>query len=134
MLNTTVDLIVHELRRYGEDAVAEWAAQCSDDELMRVCSVADWLLLRGPELPSGASMRVGKACALAAVYVCEDRPRELKRRHRLPLPAPPAALPGHGRAPDPMAQLNAPRDYGIGQDARDFWTPPPGRSVRRRQP
>ena len=125
VLDTSVGLIAEDLRRYGEDDVARWVMGCSDDELLRVCSVADWLLLRGQALPCGSSMMVAKACALAAVYVCEGKPRNLCRRRRMPASAGAATdehSPDADRRPDLMAQLSAGRDYGVGQDARDFWS------------
>jgi hypothetical protein len=125
VLDASVGLIAEGLRRYSEDDVAFWVVTCSDDELLRVCSVADWLLLRGPALPSGSSMMIAKACALAAVYVCEGKPRNLRRRRRKPASAG-AAPDEHSsdadRRPDLVAQLSAGRGYGVGQDARDFWS------------
>jgi len=63
---------------------AAWIVDCSDDELVRVCSVANWLLFNGPTLPSGASMMISKACALAVVYVRQGAPRHLARARRGP--------------------------------------------------
>jgi hypothetical protein len=122
VLDTGVGSIAEDLRRYGEDDVALWVVACSDDELLRVCSVADWLLLRGQALPSGSSMMIAKACALAAVYVCEGKPRNLRRHRRMPASAADEHSPDADRRPDLMAQLSAGRDYGVGQDARDFWS------------
>jgi hypothetical protein len=125
VLDSSVGLIAEGLRRYGEDDVALWVIACSDDELLRVCSVADWILLRRPALPSGSSMMITKACALAAVYVCEGKPRNLRRRRRMPASAgaaPDERSPDVDRRPDLMAQLSTGRDYGVGQDARDFWS------------
>ena len=124
VLDASVGLIAEDLRCYGEYDVASWVIACSDDELLRVCSVADWLLLRGPALSSGSSMMLAKACALAAVYVCEGRPRDLRRGRRMPASAgtaPGEHSPDADRRPDLMAQLSADRGYGVGQDARDFW-------------
>ncbi|MEV6644354.1 hypothetical protein [Amycolatopsis sp. NPDC051371] len=127
VLDTSVGLIAEDLRRYGEDDVALWVMTCSDDELLRVCSVADWLLLRGQATTSGSSMMIAKACAVAAVYVCEGKPRNLRRRRRMPASAgtaPDEHSPDADRRPDLMAQLSTGRDYGVGQDARDFWSAP----------
>lgn len=124
VLDASVNLVAEGLRRYGEDDVALWVLKCSDDELLRVCSVADWLLLRGPALPSGSSMMIVKACALAAVYVCEGEPRDLRRRRRKPASSgtvPDQHSSDADRRPDLMAQLSAGHGYGVGQDARDFW-------------
>jgi hypothetical protein len=117
-------MIADDLRRYGEEKAAAWIATCSEDELVRVCSVAYWLLFHGPGGRSGASMMIAKACALAAVYVREGRPRDLARSRRSPASADPrsrGSSPSGGRRPDPQVQANAPPEYGVGQDARDFW-------------
>ena len=99
-------------------------AGCSDDEFVRVCSVADWLLLYGPTKKSGASMTLSKACALAAVYVCEGAPRALARTTRSSAPilseADKAAM-QRGRWPNYAALEAAPRHYGVGSDAIEFW-------------
>src|SRR6266481_4938694 len=119
MLTAGVEMIAEDLRRYGEDATAAWIMDCSDDDLVRVCSVANWLLFNGPTLPSGASMMISKACALAAVYVHQGAPRHLARARRGPgtgTPIPPTG----GRRPNHVMQAAAPSDYGVGQDAREF--------------
>jgi len=120
-------VVAEELRQFGEDATAQWVDDCSDDDLLRICAVADWLIYRGPATPSGASMMLGKACALAAVYVREGRPRDLASdRFRPPAPLSPAdvAKLRNGRRPSLADQLRKGRDYGVGQDAKDYWTPP----------
>jgi hypothetical protein len=121
MLSASVESIARELVEYGEDDTAAWIVDCSDDELVRVCSVASWLLFHGPTVSSGASMMIAKACALAAVYVREGGPRELKRSRRRKVegraPAPPSA-----RRPDHQRQAQVPRDYGVGDDARAYWS------------
>jgi hypothetical protein len=116
-------MIAEDLRRYGEDETAQWILTCSEDELVKVCSVADWLLYHGPAKSSGASMMIAKVCALAAVYVREGSPRNLARSRRGPDAGPP--LPAHGgRRPNYQLQSAAPREYGVGDDARQFWGPP----------
>jgi hypothetical protein len=102
LLSARVDDIAEDLRRYGEDDTAVWVLSCSDDELVRVCSVADWLLYHGRSSPSGGSMMIAKACALAAVYVREGSPRDLRRSRRGPAwgaPTPPSGgrRPGYRR-------------------------------------
>ena len=82
MLSASTSAICGDSLAYGEDAAASWILTCSEDELVRVCSVADWLLYYGPATASGSSMLPGKACALAAVYVQEGRPRKLARNRR----------------------------------------------------
>lgn len=122
MLGTSAELIAEDLRRYGEDDTASWVLGCSDDELVRICSVADWLTLHGPAQRSGASMMLAKACALAAVYVREGEPRDLARKTRKPVD-PDATRPasGSGRWPDHELQSAAPRHYGVGDDAKRYW-------------
>ncbi len=71
MLSASAESISRDLMEYDEPVAAQWILRCSEDELVRICSVADWLLLHGPAAPSGASMMIVKACALAAVYVQE---------------------------------------------------------------
>jgi hypothetical protein len=121
VLSARVEDIAEDLRRYREDQTAAWVLNCSDDELVRVCSVADWLLYHGPGRSAGASMMIAKACALAAVYVREGAPRDLARSSRgkqSGAGAPPSA----GRRPNYELQKSVPRDYGVGDDARRFWT------------
>ena len=83
-MSARVGDVADDLLRYGEPETSEWMLSCSEDELVRVCSVADWLLLHGPSEPSGSSMMIAKACALAAIYVREGAPRALARSRRLP--------------------------------------------------
>ena len=82
MLNASAETIAADLRQYGEDATAHWLLACTDEELVRVCSVGEWLLYHGPSRPSGDSMLIAKALSLAAVYVREGAPRELARSRR----------------------------------------------------
>lgn len=113
-------MIADDLSRYGEDAAARSIWTCSDDELVRVCSVAEWLLYNGPSQPSGASMLIAKACALAAVYVHEGAPRHLTRSRRGPVTGR-EITPTGGRRPDARLAAVVPHEYGTGNDARDFW-------------
>jgi len=53
MLNAPVQYMSRDLHEYGEDKTADWILTCSEDELVRVCSVAEWLLYSGPSRPSG---------------------------------------------------------------------------------
>ena len=121
MLSASAESISRDLVEYGEDKAAPWMLTCSDDDLVRVCSVADWLLHYGPTAPSGASMIIAKACALAAVYVREGAPRELRRSRRRKVDGLPP-VPTPGRRPDYQLQMRAPRHYGVGDDARAFWS------------
>ena len=122
MLSASAESISRDLIEYGEDDTAPWMLTCSEDDLVRVCSVADWLLLNGPTRPSGSSMMIAKACALAAVYVREGAPRELRRSRRSKVEGLPP-VPTPGRRPDYHLQMQAPRHYGVGDDARTFWSP-----------
>ena len=120
MLSVGVEDIAEDLRRYDEPETAEWVLGCSDDELVRLCSVADWLTLHGPAAPSGASMMILKATALAAVYVREGSPRDLKRSRRGKASGR-ISSPSGGRRPNYRLQVAAPREYGLGDVARRFW-------------
>ncbi|WP_458112275.1 hypothetical protein M1D88_18835 [Arthrobacter sp. R1-13] len=123
MLVTSRESIIADLLSYGEKATAEWISRCSDDELMRTLSVGEWLLYYGPGPASGGSMLIGKAAALAAVYVHEGNPRDLTRRRR-DLSAWAAAIPSDGTARLPGLPKNThwPKEYGVGTDAKDYWT------------
>jgi hypothetical protein len=82
MIITTTGLVAINLIQYGEPEVADWVLSCSDDEFVRICSVADWITFNGPPLPSGRGMLLDKALALAAVYIKECKPRMLDRSRR----------------------------------------------------
>lgn len=43
MLGAQTDDIARDLLEFGEPEAAEWVQKCTDDELVKVCSVADWL-------------------------------------------------------------------------------------------
>ncbi|WP_147384969.1 hypothetical protein [Nocardioides cavernaquae] len=119
MLGARTSDIANDLLAFSEAAAAEWMIGCTDDELVRVCSVADWLLLHGPTTKSGASMQLAKACALAAVYVMEGAPRELASGRRARVPD--GAQISDGRWPNYALQEAAPRHYGVGADAIAYW-------------
>jgi hypothetical protein len=120
VFSTEAETIAEALDRYGEPETAEWVLACSDDELVRVCSVVDWLIYNGPTRPSGASMMFAKCAALAAVYVREGKPRDLKRSRR---GNPSGVVPASGprRMVKFRLQVAAPREYAVGEDARRFW-------------
>ena len=120
MLSAGAEDVAEALRRYGEDETAAWLLGCSDDELVTVCSVANWLLYHGPASPSGNSMILARACALAAVYVREGAPRDLTRSKR-GKPSGAKVPSGGGKRPSHALQMSVPRDYGVGDDARSFW-------------
>jgi hypothetical protein len=119
LLTTGAATVADDLERYGESTTAAWMLTCSEEELVRVCTVADWLLYNGPARSSGASMLIAKACALAAVYVHEGRPRDLARLRRAPLTGPPPD--SSWRRPDPQLHQSVAPDYGVGEDARACW-------------
>ena len=119
MLSASAQTIAADLRQYGEDAAADWLLACTDEKLVRVCSVGEWLLFNGPGRPSGGSMLFAKALSLAAVYVREGAPRELARSRRRRLDET-VGGPG-GRRPDDVLGSSVPYAYGVGDDARAFW-------------
>lgn len=121
MLNASVGPMATDLRAYGEDDTADWVVQCSEIELVRVCSVAEWILYNGPKTAAGGSMMVAKACALACVYVREGVPRKLARSRRKSL-EPVGAGEAHSRRPDYKLQAEQVPDYGVGDDLRRFWS------------
>ncbi len=69
---------------YDEREVAVWALGASDDEMLRVDGVSDWLLQHGPRTKSGQPMMYKQALAQAAVFVAEGTARPLRRRAQLP--------------------------------------------------
>src|SRR4051812_37454510 len=126
MLTAGIAAVVTDLVRYGELPTAEWLRSCTDEEFVRTCSVAEWLLYHGPSTRSG-SVPIARALCLAAVYVHEGRPRDIARRRR-PVDTPPdASPPAPDRRPDHVLAAAVPPGYGVGDDARAFWgSPTPG--------
>jgi hypothetical protein len=118
VLTASAETIAADLRQYGEDATADWLLACTDEELVRVCSVGEWLLYHGPSTRSG-SMLIAKALSLAAVYVREGAPRDLARSRRRRLDSRPDR--DDGRRPDHVLASGVPYAYGVGDDARAFW-------------
>ena len=119
MLYASAEVISSDLRQYGESATADWLLTCSDEELVRVCSVGEWLLFNGPGRPSGGSMLFAKALSLAAVYVREGAPRDLARSRRRTSDG--SDRRDDGRRPDHVLADSVPYAYGVGDDARAFW-------------
>jgi hypothetical protein len=79
--------LAEDLWAYGEDDLAVRARELSDQDFERVQVLAGDLL--GDEryvTPSGASMLLTKACALAAVEVMEGKHRVLRRQRRRSVP------------------------------------------------
>lgn len=124
MIMATRGSIRRHLLEYGEDAAAEWIVSCTDDELLRLGCVAGWVSLSGPSTPSGGSMMICKALAIAAVCVHEGKPRKLARTRRRKLPELSAEELRRIRSePYPMASSFAiPRNYGVTDEIKDFWT------------
>jgi hypothetical protein len=124
VLSASAETISSHLRQYGEDAAANWILHCADEQLVRVCSVAEWLLYHGPHTASG-SMLIAKALSLASVYVREGAPRELARtrRRRAESWEQPEIEGGWylGRLPDHILAASFPFAYGVGDDARAYW-------------
>jgi hypothetical protein len=119
VLSASAEDIASDLRQYGEDVTADWLLTCTDEELVRVCSVGEWLLFNGPGRPSGGSMLFAKALSLATVYVREGAPRDLARSRRRRLESNGSG--GDGRRPDDALAGSVPYAYGVGDDARAFW-------------
>ncbi|MFI5615260.1 hypothetical protein [Amycolatopsis sp. NPDC051903] len=124
MLSTSRGSAPRDLLEYGEDAVAVWVMSCSDDDFLKVCAIADWLLLNGPTSPSGASMVIAKGIAAAAVCVHDGAPREpvRKRRWKVPEPSPEErADPAFARSPDLKEQWAKGQYYGVTDAVKAFW-------------
>jgi hypothetical protein len=121
---TTAEMVAADLRRYGEDETAEWILSCTDEELERVCRVAGFTYYQVS--PSA------KACSVAAVYVHEGAPRELRRKRRKPLTEPEGPLLHNGRYTSMAVRaLSDPiGDYGVEQDLIDYFSTP-GAPARR---
>ncbi|WP_326566041.1 hypothetical protein VSH64_29750 [Amycolatopsis rhabdoformis] len=130
MISAADSAIAGYLVQYGETETARWVLTCSEDDLLRIGSVGHWLELRGPSTPTGAGMMLAKALALAAVYVREGKPRDLVRSRRRLTGDESVVAPEHReRRPSVKASLTLPRDYGIGDDARDYWEEQPVQSA-----
>jgi hypothetical protein len=85
MVRTTKERLVEELRRYGEDAVADQVPKLSEAQLEEVDRVSDRYVVSGEDgTARGDSMLLDKALALATVQVVEGRPRKLARDRRKP--------------------------------------------------
>jgi len=123
VLSTTRRLIVKSLIEYQETETADWASACSDDEFLRICGAADWLLHKGPTTPSGASMMCAKAIALAAVFVRENEPRQLAKKRRKTGGDMPAsgADPILDQRPDFWKQLELGDHHGVTETFSSYW-------------
>ena len=118
-LSTSRGSIVGDLLSYGEEAAADWAWEAPPETLEEILTVAQWLLYYGPSMPSGASMLISKAVALAGVYVHESAPRDLLRKRR--------DLKGAQSSPHLRTARAGERFVGtpgydaVGMDARAYW-------------
>ncbi|HEY2063500.1 MAG TPA: hypothetical protein VGH57_34345 [Amycolatopsis sp.] len=124
MLSTSRVLAAKGLLEYGEEEAAKWVFFCSDDEFIRVCGVADWILLYGPKTPSGASMMIARGIAVAAVFVREGAPRELARSRRKKLSDfPPGWSEEMEKREDPsLPELREKgKFYGVTGELKNFW-------------
>src|SRR5262245_41053511 len=124
MLSTIRGLAVRYLRSYDETTTADWVDSCSEDDFLRVCGVADWLVYQGPSTPSGAGMMFAKAVALAAVFVHESAPRDLARKRRRALPelSPEESRRiSFDRSPDVEEQRKRGTYYGVTDAVKAFW-------------
>jgi hypothetical protein len=98
--------LAQDLWAYGEDDLAVRALELNDLEIGRVGVIAGRLLMDDEyATPSGSSMLLAKACAMAAVEVMEGKRRPLKRERRRSVPEPPRAP-----APEPPSGEEKPRD------------------------
>lgn len=124
MLSASRSSVARDLRAFHEPATADWVVTCSDDEFVRLCDVADFLLTAGPTVASGASMIIAKACALAGVYIHESAPRNLSRARR-DLTAVRQSGASDERRTNYMLQQSRPQWFAVGDDAITFWATDP---------
>jgi len=122
-ISATTGDVATALCHYGEEATADWVLNCTDDELVAVLDVAEWLTYRGPSTPSGASMMFDKALALAAVYVHDGCPRELSRRRRRRLTEEEQRRYSAERWVDIQLQGRTTPFFAVRTDAVEYWTP-----------
>ena len=76
--------LAEDLWRYGEDDLWQRVLTASDQTMEAIGLRAMDHLLHGQALPSGGSMLISKALALAAVEVLEGDERPLRRDRRRP--------------------------------------------------
>ncbi len=82
-VSTTRELLIIDLRTYGEDAVARAITDADADLLQQIFDRAD-LYLYSDEYakPSGASPFLAEALSRAAVEIVEGAPRPLRWKRR----------------------------------------------------
>jgi hypothetical protein len=82
-VSTTRELLIIDLRTYGEDAIAEAVAGATDMQLAQVFDRADHYLYADDfAKPSGASPFLAEALSRAAVEIIEGAPRPLRWKRR----------------------------------------------------
>jgi hypothetical protein len=83
MIFATRETVALDLRTYGEDELAERVITVTDADLRRICERAGHYIYSDEyATPSGASMIMAKAFALAAVDILEGRSRDLRWKRR----------------------------------------------------
>jgi hypothetical protein len=124
-LYASVGDVANSLMTYHEDDTAEWVAVCSEREFVLVRNVADFLLTFGPTQPDGSSMLIAKALAVAAVYVKEGLPRQLRRDRRdLSRTSEQYSALQRPSVMDVLMEVGDPFD-GVGDDLVDSWARSP---------
>ena len=124
MLSTTRELTVVDLLEYGEEETAKWIGSCSDEDFIRVCGVADWIMLYGPKTPSGASMLTAFVVSAAAVFICEGAPRKLarSRRRKLSIELSEQYEKFVQKSSPSLVELREKGDfYGVTKELMEFW-------------
>jgi hypothetical protein len=121
VFTTSIGRIAEALQAYGETSTAEWVPSCSEEELVRICSVVEWLMHHGPTNASGGVL-FAKLEALAAIYVQEGAPRDTTRKRRdMRAALPKASEAALERRPNHELASSVSEEYGVGQDCRSFW-------------
>lgn len=121
-----------DLRHYGEDEAALWIESCTDEEFVRVCNVADFVLFFGPTAASGGSMLIAKACAIAAMYIYEGAPRRLNRNRRDLKRALPDRSQWPERRTNDLVMKTLPTYEGVNDDFVKFWAEDPANALNSR--
>jgi hypothetical protein len=82
-VSTSRELLVVDVRTYGEGAVADVLLEADEPQLQQIFNRADHYLYSDEfAKPSGASPLIAEALSRAAVEVVEGRPRPLHRKRR----------------------------------------------------
>ncbi|PPF31265.1 hypothetical protein C5C18_06605 [Rathayibacter tritici] len=105
---------------HTENESALWIESCTDEEFVRVCTIAHFLLYHGPHTASGRSMSYAQAGAIAAVSIHERAPRKLKRHRRDFTHALPDRSPWPKRRTNDIVMAALPTYDGVNSDVIDF--------------